>query len=72
MIKKTTMIKYLHMSYALHIVVALLLAGCSAIPPMDNPDISFGRRCSDNGTWSYVWIYDESKGLNASKEKCND
>ena len=64
--------KYLISGYVLHILFALLLAGCAAIPPMDNPDISFGRKCSDNGTWSYVWIYDEDKGLNASKEKCNE
>lgn len=68
----TTTIRMMIRKMIKYLPIALLLAGCSAIPPMDNPKFSFGRKCSDDGNWSYVWIYDKNKGLNASKEKCND
>tara|TARA_B100000212_G_C26921945_1_gene342382 strand:+ start:141 stop:332 length:192 start_codon:yes stop_codon:yes gene_type:complete len=51
---------------------AISLVGCTAIPPLDNPDVSFGRKCQDDGSWSFVWIHDHDAGLTASKEKCND
>jgi len=46
------------------------LVGCTAIPPMDNPQFSFGRKCNDNGHWSYIWIHDADTELSATEEKC--
>ena len=48
------------------------LIGCTAIPPMDNPNMEFGRKCTDDGHWSFVWIHDKDYQLIATKEKFND
>ena len=61
------------MSFLNLIVIVLFvfsLVGCTAIPPMDNPQFSFGRKCNDNGHWSYVWIHDADTELSATEEKC--
>ena len=47
-----------------------MLAGC-AVP--SNPKLSFGKKChvvDDNITYSYVWLYDKSKGLQATEGQC--
>lgn len=51
-------------------LIIFSLMGCTAIPPMDNPQFSFGRKCNDNGHWSYVWIHDADTELSATEEKC--
>ena len=38
----------------------------------DNANWSFGRKCTDDGHWSFVWIHDKDVPLSATKEKCND
>ena len=48
------------------------LVSCTAIPPLDNANWSFGRKCTDNGQWSFIWVHDKDIPLSASKEKCND
>ncbi len=53
-------------------LVAISFVGCTAIPPMDNANWSFGRKCTDDGHWSFVWIHDKDVPLSATKEKCND
>lgn len=58
-------------SFAIIIVMALLLVGCS-IPK--NPKLSFGKKCVDkqeNVVYSYVWLYNKEDGLQANKETCN-
>ena len=58
-------------SFAIIIVMALLLVGCS-IPK--NPKLSFGKKCVDkqeNVVYSYVWLYNKKDGLQANKETCN-
>ena len=57
-------------SFAIIIVMALLLVGCS-IPK--NPKVSFGKKCVDkqeNVVYSYVWLYNKKDGLQANKEIC--
>ena len=52
------------------IALSLLLAGC-AVP--SNPKLSFGKKChvvDDNITYSYVWLYDKNKGLEATEGQC--
>ena len=48
-----------------------LLAGCS-LPK--EPQVSFGKKCSETQdgqvVYSYVWVYDKSAGLKASKKTC--
>lgn len=48
-----------------------LLAGCS-LPK--EPKVSFGKKCSETQdgqvVYSYVWVYDKSAGLKASKKTC--
>ena len=50
--------------------ISILLLGC-AVP--SNPKLSFGKKChvvDDNITYSYVWLYDKSKGLEATEGQC--
>tara|TARA_B100000941_G_scaffold224965_1_gene167234 strand:+ start:1130 stop:1357 length:228 start_codon:yes stop_codon:yes gene_type:complete len=57
-------------SFAIIIVMALLLVGCS-IPK--NPKVSFGKKCvdkQDSVVYSYVWLYNKEDGLQANKEIC--
>jgi len=53
------------------LVSTLILSGCS-LPK--NPSLSFGKKCSvsEKGqvSYSYVWIYDKTIGLDADKEQC--
>jgi uncharacterized lipoprotein YajG len=52
------------------ILASILLAGC-AVPK--NPSLSWGKKCTVNGNqvvWSHVWVYDKTKGLDATKENC--
>ena len=52
------------------ILTTLLLVGCQSI---DNPKLSFGKKCTLNATevvYSYVWIYDKDQGLDANTENC--
>ena len=51
-------------------LIAISFVGCTAIPPLGDPEVSFGRKCNDNGTWSYIWIHDKKNPLSATKEKC--
>ena len=51
-------------------MITLFLTGC-AIP--SNPKLSFGKKChvvDNNITYSYVWLYDKSKGLEATETQC--
>jgi hypothetical protein len=51
-------------------LMTILLTGC-AVP--SNPKLTFGKKChvvNDNITYSYVWLYDKEKGLQASKGQC--
>ena len=44
-------------------------------PNSPNPikfNMEFGRKCTDDGHWSFVWIHDKDVPLSASKEKFND
>lgn len=59
-----------NMKTIITITLAFLLAGCS-IP--SNPKLSFGKKChvvDDNITYSYVWLYDKKKGLEATDGQC--
>jgi hypothetical protein len=52
------------------IALSFLLAGC-AVP--SNPKLSFGKKChvtDDNITYSYVWLFDEKEGLEATEAQC--
>ena len=52
------------------LLTALLLVGCLSI---DNPKLSFGKKCTMNAhevVYSYVWVYDKNKGLDANVENC--
>ena len=48
----------------------LFLTACS----VKNPALDFGKKCvvdGDQVVYSYVWVYDKSTGLKATKEQCN-
>ena len=52
------------------ILTTLLLVGCQAI---ENPKLSWGKKCTLNAhevVYSYIWIYDKDKGLEANVENC--
>ena len=52
------------------ILASILLIGCS-VPK--NPKVSWGKKCTVNGNqvvWSHLWIFDKTKGLDATKENC--
>ena len=51
-------------------LTTLLLVGCGSI---ENPKLSFGKKCTMNAqevVYSYVWVYDKNKGLDANVENC--
>tara|TARA_B100002019_G_C20836367_1_gene387740 strand:+ start:372 stop:551 length:180 start_codon:yes stop_codon:yes gene_type:complete len=58
------------MRILLGLFFTLAFVGCTAIPPMDNPEYTFGRKCKDDGTWSFIWVHDADTELSATKEKC--
>ena len=37
--------------------------------PLNNPKLSFGKKCNDD-VWSYVWIYNKDKELQANEKDC--
>ncbi len=48
----------------------VLLTACS----VKNPALNLGKKCvvdGDQVVYSYVWVYDKSTGLKATKEQCN-
>ena len=48
----------------------VLLTACS----VKNPALDLGKKCvvdGDQVVYSYVWVYDKSTGLKATKEQCN-
>jgi hypothetical protein len=50
--------------------ISMFLIGC-AIP--SNPKLSFGKKChvvDNNITYSYLWVYDKNKGLEATEGQC--
>ena len=52
------------------ILTTLLLVGCANI---ENPKIAFGKKCTVQAhevVYSYVWIFDKTKGLEANEENC--
>ena len=52
------------------ILTTLLLVGCANI---DNPKVAFGKKCTVQAhevVYSYVWIFDKTKGLDANEENC--
>jgi len=52
------------------ILTTLLLVGCANI---DNPKVVFGKKCTMDAhqvVYSYVWVYDKTKGLDANAENC--
>ncbi len=51
-------------------LTTLLLVGCGSI---ENPKVSFGKKCTMNAhevVYSYLWVYDGTKGLEANEENC--
>jgi len=47
----------------------LLLTACS----VKNPALDFGKKCvasEDQVVYSYVWLFDSTAGLKATKEQC--
>ena len=53
------------------ILTTLLLVGCANI---ENPKIAFGKKCTVQAhevVYSYVWIFDKTKGLEANEENCS-
>ena len=47
----------------------LLLTACS----VKNPAVDFGKKCvvdGDQVVYSYVWLFDSTSGLKATKEQC--
>tara|TARA_Y100000748_G_scaffold301257_1_gene301183 strand:+ start:764 stop:976 length:213 start_codon:yes stop_codon:yes gene_type:complete len=57
-------------TFATIILASILLIGCS-VPK--NPKVSWGKKCTVNGNqvvWSHLWIFDKTKGLDATKENC--
>ncbi len=53
-------------------LVLLMLSACSNMPsPLNDPYVSsWEKRCDYHGTWSYVWIYERGKELQASADRC--
>ena len=52
------------------ILTTLLLVGCANI---ENPKVAFGKKCTVQAhevVYSYVWIFDKTKGLDANEENC--
>ena len=52
------------------ILTTLLLVGCANI---ENPKVAFGKKCTVQAhevVYSYVWIFDKTKGLEANEENC--
>jgi len=50
----------------------IFLISCA---PIDNPKLSFGKKClvkGDQVVWSHLWIYDGEDGLKATKEDCSE
>ena len=48
----------------------VFLTACS----VKNPALDLGKKCvvdGDQVVYSYVWVYDKSTGLKATKEQCN-
>ena len=57
-------------TFATIILASILLIGCS-VPK--NPKVSWGKKCTVSGNqvvWSHLWIFDKTKGLDATKENC--
>ena len=51
-------------------LATLFLVGCANI---ENPKIAFGKKCTVQAhevVYSYVWIFDKTKGLEANEENC--
>ena len=51
-------------------LATLFLVGCANI---ENPKISWGKKCTVQAhqvVYSYLWIYDKTKGLDANEENC--
>ena len=47
----------------------VLLTACS----VKNPALNFGKKCvanEDQVVYSYVWLFDSTSGLKATKEQC--
>ena len=52
------------------ILTTLFLVGCANI---ENPKVAFGKKCTVQAhevVYSYVWIFDKTKGLDANEENC--
>ena len=51
-------------------LTTLFLVGCANI---ENPKVAFGKKCTVQAhevVYSYVWIFDKTKGLDANEENC--
>ena len=51
-------------------LTTLFLIGCAYI---ENPKVAFGKKCTVQAhevVYSYVWIFDKTKGLDANEENC--
>jgi len=51
-------------------LTTLFLIGCANI---ENPKVAFGKKCTVQAhevVYSYVWIFDKTKGLDANEENC--
>jgi PBP1b-binding outer membrane lipoprotein LpoB len=51
-------------------LATLFLVGCANI---ENPKVSWGKKCTVQAhqvVYSYLWIYDKTKGLDANEENC--
>tara|TARA_A100001011_G_scaffold400175_1_gene512989 strand:- start:6222 stop:6404 length:183 start_codon:yes stop_codon:yes gene_type:complete len=51
------------------LILPLFLLGCTITEPLNNPKLSFGKKCNDD-VWSYVWIYNKDKELQANEKDC--
>ena len=54
--------------------LCFIISACSKLPsPLNNPSISlWGKKCTTDGEWSYVWIHERDKELQAKAENCKD
>ena len=51
-------------------LTTLFLVGCANI---ENPKVVWGKKCTVQAhqvVYSYIWVYDKTKELDANKENC--
>jgi uncharacterized protein YcfL len=59
------------MKTILIILFSMILIGCTS--SIKNPRLSLGKKCIEDDTnisYSYIWLYDKTSGMSATKEQC--